>query len=160
MSMNIRLATEKDLPYILKMNTAALPHVSEIKLSDMRRFLKQADPFLVIEEGEELSGFMIVLQKGLDYESLNYSFFCNNYSDFHYVDRIVIAEKFRGQKFGTALYEHLFGSSGKKIITCEVNTKPPNPDSFAFHNALGFKQVAKLVTEKGNKSVAMMIREK
>jgi len=158
--MNIRLATEKDLPAVLKLNTAALPHVSEVKLSDMKRFLKQADPFLVIEEGEELAGFMIVLQKGLDYESLNYAFFCNNYSNFDYVDRIVIADKFRGQKFGTALYNHLFSVSEKKIITCEVNIKPPNPDSLAFHKALGFRQVAEQVSEHGKKNVAMMVRKK
>lgn len=158
--MNIRFAIEKDLPAVLKLNTAALPHVSDVKLSDMRRFLKQADPFLVVEEGKELAGFMIVLQQGLKYESLNYAFFCNNYSDFDYVDRIVISEKFRGQKFGTALYKHLFATSEKKIITCEVNIKPPNPDSLAFHNMLGFKKVAEQVTENGKKSVAMMVREK
>ncbi|MBD3616443.1 MAG: GNAT family N-acetyltransferase [Gracilimonas sp.] len=157
--MNIRLASERDLPALLKMNTAALPHVSEVKLSDMKRFLKQADPFLIIEEGEELAGFMIALQKGLDYDSLNYAFFCNNYSDFDYVDRIVIAEKFRGQKLGTALYKHLFATSEKKIITCEVNIKPPNPDSLDFHNMLGFIKVAEQVTDNGNKRVAMMVRE-
>lgn len=156
--MNIRFATEKDLPAVLKLNTAALQHVSEVTLSDMKRFLKQADPFLVIEEGEELAGFMIVLQKGLDYKSLNYQFFCNNYSDFDYVDRIVIAEKFRGRKFGKALYDHLFTHSDKKKITCEVNLQPPNPDSIAFHKSLGFKQVAEMKSEKGTKSVAMMIK--
>ncbi|MFD2532798.1 GNAT family N-acetyltransferase [Gracilimonas halophila] len=158
--MNIRLATKEDLPAVLELNAAALPHVSDVTLSDMRRFLKQADPFLIIESKEEIAGFMIVLQKGLEYDSLNYAFFCNNYSDFDYVDRIVISEKFRGQKFGTALYDHLFSTSEKKIITCEVNIKPPNPDSFAFHNMLGFNQVAEQVTGNGTKSVAMMVREK
>lgn len=157
--MNIRRAQNKDLPKVLEMNQAALPHVSEVKLSDMKRFLKQADPFLIIEEGEELAGFMIVLQKGLKYDSLNYAFFCNNYSDFDYVDRIVIGEKFRGKKLGTALYNFLFQTSDKKIITCEINIKPANPDSLLFHKALGFKQVAEQVTERGKKSVAMMIKQ-
>lgn len=150
---------QKDLPAVLKLNTAALPHVSEVKLSDMERFLEQADPFLVIEEGEELAGFMIVLQNGLDYKSLNYKFFCNNYTDFDYVDRIVIAETFRGRKFGKTLYEHLFTHSDKKMITCEVNLLPPNPDSIAFHKSLGFKQVAEMKSENGAKSVSMMIKK-
>ena len=156
--MNIRKAKTSDLTGVLEMNEAALPHVSSVCLSDMERYLEQADPFLVIEKDGELSGFMIVLQKGLDYESLNYQFFCNNYESFDYVDRIVIGEKFRGQKLGTGLYSYLFQESDKKMITCEVNLRPPNPGSLAFHKSLGFNKVAEQETEGGKKSVAMMIK--
>lgn len=154
--MNIRSATKEDLPEILSMNTAALPHVSEVNISDMRRFLQQADPFLVIEKEGELAGFMIVLQPGLDYQSPNYTFFCNTYSDFDYVDRIVIVEKFQGKALGTALYNYLINHSEKERVTCEINLKPPNPNSMAFHKALGFKKVDELESENGAKSVAMM----
>jgi predicted GNAT superfamily acetyltransferase len=157
--MVIRLAKHNDLPKILELNEKALPHVSKVELSDMERFLDQANPFLVVEQEGELAGFMIVLQAGLDYPSLNYAFFNNNYSDFDYVDRIVIAEPFRGQKLGTALYDHLIDSSDKSYVTCEVNTKPPNPQSMAFHRRLGFIQVAEQVTEKGKKSVAMLVKK-
>jgi len=156
--MKIRPAKLKDLPEILEMNEASVPHVSSVTHSDMESFLEQAQPFLVIEEEGELAGFMIVLQKGLDYKSLNYGFFCTNYSDFDYVDRIVIAEKYRGKKLGTALYDHLIKHSDKKMITCEVNIKPPNPDSMEFHKGLGFKKVAVQETSGGEKSVAMMIK--
>lgn len=157
--MTIRLAQKSDLPKILELNEKALPHVSKVQLTDMERFLEQADPFLVVEADHELAGFMIVLQAGLDYPSLNYAFFNNNYSDFDYVDRIVIAESFRGQKLGTGLYEYLISNSDRSYVTCEVNTKPPNPDSMAFHLGLGFTQVAELVTDKGKKSVAMLIKK-
>lgn len=157
--MTIRLAQQSDLPKILELNEKALPHVSKVQLTDMERFLDQADPFLVIELDQELAGFMIVLQAGLDYPSLNYAFFNNNYCDFDYVDRIVIAEPFRGQKLGTALYDHLIANTDRRYVTCEVNTKPPNPDSMAFHLGLGFTQVAELVTDKGKKSVAMLVKK-
>jgi predicted GNAT superfamily acetyltransferase len=157
--MKIRLAQKSDLPKVLELNEAALPHVSKVQLSDMDRFLKQADPFLVIESDNELAGFMIVLQSGLDYGSLNYAFFNNHYDNFDYVDRIVIAEPFRGKSFGTALYHHLFENSDKKYVTCEVNIKPPNPLSMAFHNKLGFNQVAEQVTENGEKSVSMLVKQ-
>jgi predicted GNAT superfamily acetyltransferase len=156
--MNIKKASEKDLPYVLELNTASIPHVSKVNLDDMRTFLKYADPFLIIEEEGKIAGFMIVLQKGLDYKSLNYKFFCDNYSDFDYVDRIVISKEFRGKKFGTSLYNYLFQNSNQKMITCEINIKPPNINSMEFHKALGFNQVAEQVTEGGNKSVAMMIK--
>ncbi|MEX2476925.1 MAG: GNAT family N-acetyltransferase [Gracilimonas sp.] len=157
--MNIRPASENDLSLVLDLNTAAIPHVSEVDLVDMKRFLKQADPFLVVEEEGEIAGFMIILQKGLEYDSLNYKFFCNNYEDFDYVDRIVIGENFRSKKLGSSLYNYLFQNSDKKNVTCEINIKPPNKYSMEFHKALGFSQVAEQVTEGGKKSVAMMVKE-
>ena len=157
--MKIRLAEKKDLPQILKMNQAAIPHVTREELSDMEYYLEKANPFLVVEEDGKLAGFMIVLQKGLDYESLNYKFFCNNYDDFDYVDRIVIDEAFRGKKLGTALYDYLVEHSDQNFITCEVNLKPPNPDSMEFHKSLGFTKVAEQKTEGGSKSVALMVKQ-
>lgn len=156
--MKIRSATKNDLKEVLRLNEAALPHVSSVKLKDMKHFLNIASSFLVVEEGGEVAGFMIVLQKGADYGSLNYAFFCNNYEDFEYVDRIVIAESFRGKMFGTTLYQYLFEKSDQAIITCEVNLEPPNPQSMVFHKGLGFNQVAEIRTEKGKKSVAMMVK--
>lgn len=156
--MNIRKALKSDLSKVLEINQACLPHVSSVEYQDMERFLEQASPFLVVEVSKKIAGFIIVLQKGLDYKSLNYHFFCNNYTDFDYVDRIAIAEEYRGKKLGTALYQYLFETSDKKIITCEVNLNPPNPKSMDFHEALGFSQVAEQKTEAGKKSVAMMVK--
>jgi predicted GNAT superfamily acetyltransferase len=156
--MNIRLAETKDLPKILEMNEDSVPHVSSVELSDMKRFLKQANPFLVVEEEDELAGFMIVLQKGLDYKSLNYRFFCTNYENFDYVDRIVIKDKFRDKKLGTALYNHLEEQYSAEMITCEINIKPPNEKSMGFHKSLGFSKVAEQETGGGKKSVAMMVK--
>lgn len=156
--MKIRKALNSDLSKVLEINQACLPHVSSVEYRDMERFLDQASPFLVVEVSEKIAGFMIVLQKGLEYKSLNYQFFCNNYTDFDYVDRIAIAEEHRGKKLGTALYQYLFEHSEKKMVACEVNLNPPNPKSMEFHKALGFIQVAEQKTEAGKKSVAMMVK--
>lgn len=156
--MNIRFAKKEDLRAVLVMNEASVPHVTSEELSEMEYYQNKANPFLIVEEEGELAGFMIVLQKGLDYESLNYKFFCTNYDDFDYVDRIVISEKFRGRKLGTALYQYLAENSEQKYITCEVNLEPPNPNSLGFHKALGFNKVAEQVTEEGEKRVALMVK--
>ncbi|MFP8487701.1 GNAT family N-acetyltransferase [Gracilimonas sp. Q87] len=157
--MKIRSAQKSDLTKILELNEAALPHVSKVQITDMARFLKQADPFLVIEYDNEVAGFMIVLQSGLDYSSLNYAFFVNHFENFDYVDRIVIADPYKGKKLGTSLYDHLFKTTDKKFITCEVNVKPANPASLTFHNKLGFNQVAEQVTENGHKIVSMLVKQ-
>ncbi|MAO63990.1 MAG: hypothetical protein CL666_03230 [Balneola sp.] len=156
--MTIKKASEKDLKNILELNEAAVPHVSSVGMEEMEWFLKKAGPFLVVESEGEVAGFMIVLQPGLKYQSLNYRFFCGNFETFDYVDRIVIGDNHRRKKLGSALYEYLFTNSDKKIITCEVNVRPPNPDSMKFHKALGFNKIAEQITEKGEKRVAMMVK--
>ncbi len=125
----------------------------------MEWFLRHASLFLIVEENEKVAGFMIVLRPGLNYESPNYVFFCNNYSDFDYVDRIVISKKFRRKKLGTALYEYLFEHSEKDIISCEVNVKPLNSNSLAFHEALGFKEIARQQIDRGQKMVTLMVKK-
>lgn len=156
--MTIRKASKKDLKKILELNEAAVPHVSSVGMDEMEWFLEKADPFLVVESEGEVAGFMIVLQSGLDYQSLNYRFFCGNVEDFDYVDRIVIGEKHRRKNLGYSLYEHLFSHSDKEFVTCEINVAPPNPDSMKFHKKLGFSKIAEQITEKGEKRVAMMIK--
>ena len=44
-------------------------------------------------------------------------------------------------------------------ITCEVNTRPANPDSMAFHERLGFREVGRQQTEGGAKEVALLAWE-
>lgn len=157
--MNIREATQNDLPDILKINRASVPHVGDVDMDRMEYFLKHADPFLVVEDEGEIAGFMIVLQPGLDYSSLNYSFFCNNYSSFDYVDRIAIADSYRRKKYGSALYKYLFEESDKSMVTCEVNLNPPNPDSMKFHQTLGFSKIAEMRTQQGEKNVALLVKQ-
>lgn len=157
--MTIRKASEKDLKNILELNQAAVPHVSSVGMDEMEWFLKEADPFLVVESEGEIAGFMIVLQSGLEYQSLNYRFFCGNFKEFDYVDRIVIGEKHRRKNLGSGLYEHLFSYSDEKIVTCEINVVPSNPDSMKFHKALGFNKIAEQLTEQGKKRVAMMVKK-
>jgi predicted GNAT superfamily acetyltransferase len=158
LSMTIRKASEKDLKEILELNQAAVPHVSSLEMPDMEWYLQKADPFLVVEAEDDIAGFMIVLQSGLSYQSLNYRFFCGNFKDFDYVDRIVINKKFHRRKMGSSLYEHLISISEKRIITCEVNLIPPNPESLAFHKSLGFNKIAEQITDSGESKVAMMVK--
>ena len=42
------------------------------------------------------------------------------------------------------------------VLTCEVNLRPPNEGSIAYHERHGFKRVGTQETEGGSKEVAMM----
>lgn len=157
--MNIRQVKNSDLVKIHSLNESVLPHVNSIPISDFEEFMKISSFFLVMEEDEEIAGFVIVLGPGQIYESENYKYFTNNYSSFDYVDRIVVSKKFRGKGFGSKLYEHLFISSKEERITCEVNIKPPNPKSIKFHQMLGFEEVDQQYSESGEKFVSLMVKE-
>ena len=159
--MNIRTVKASDIPKIHSINESAVPHVNSISIEEFESFLPKSSFFLVIEdEAKNLAGFMIVLGPGQVYDSENYRYFSEHYERFDYVDRIVIAEGFRGRGFGTALYDFLTKHSIQPRITCEVNIDPPNRESLQFHGRLGFKEVAEQESENGKKWVRLLVMEK
>ncbi len=150
-----------DLEQIRKMNEAALPAVNSIPIEEFHHFLKVADYFKSLFIGDNLVGYLIALQPGRDYNSVNYKFFESNYGSFVYVDRVVIDANFHGLGFGKAFYNDLvqFTKTRAPIITCEVNINPPNEGSMAFHRGFGFKQVDTQLSEGGTKEVSLMVLE-
>lgn len=154
-TISLRNALKEDLCKVHLLNQSALPHVNSILIEDLEYFLKVAIYFKVFED---LSGFLIALRPGLDYQSENYQWFSNKFDDFYYIDRIVIAEDFRGKGKGSKLYKDLFNAARDKTarLTCEVNADPPNPLSLAFHANLGFTSIGKQNTEGGSKKVNLM----
>ena len=49
-----------------------------------------------------------------------------------------------------------FASTRTGLVTCEVNTRPPNPESMSFHQSFGFRQVGTQETDGGAKTVSLM----
>jgi uncharacterized protein len=153
--MIIRNALPDDLAVLLDLNQKALPHVNSIEIGDMERFLEQAAYFKIIGD---LDGFLIGLKPGLDYASDNYRWFSDAFEDFYYIDRIIIAEGARGQGLGNLLYEDIIETARTHTprLTCEVNSRPPNPHSMAFHQRFGFAPVGTQKTEGGTKEVTLL----
>ncbi|MEP1229875.1 MAG: GNAT family N-acetyltransferase, partial [Litorimonas sp.] len=68
----------------------------------------------------------------------------NSDERFFYIDRVIIARKAQGQGLGRRLYEDVIcfaRQCGYKRLVCEVNTKPNNPRSHAFHLRMGFTAI-------------------
>ena len=84
--------------------------------------------------------------------SPNFDWFAARYSDFAYIDRVVVAASAHGKGLGKALYAHLFEqakAAGFQRIVCEVNLDPPNPGSLAFHERMGFSAVGEARLDNG-----------
>ena len=159
MGYHISKTNTIDLPHIHNLNQGALPTVSSITIYDMSQFLEMADYFRVIKVKNNIVGFLIALTPGKDYHSPNYKWFEKKYSQFMYVDSIVIDPSFQTRGLGRAFYDDLkiFSQRYTPIITCEVNLKPKNEGSLLFHKKYGFEQVGTQKTERRKKEVSLMV---
>ena len=156
--MQILDITAEDLVDVSALNEASLPHVSNMDPEQTQWFAAIAHYFRVARIDGQLAGFLIGLRPGVDYMSENYQWFCRNYADFAYIDRVAVDTAFRRLGVASALYDDFAESVRGEVdvLTCEVNRRPPNESSMHYHELHGFRQVASQQTEGGKKEVAMM----
>jgi predicted GNAT superfamily acetyltransferase len=98
----------------------------------------------------------LAFDQDADYDSPNFLWFRSRYPRFLYVDRIVVASSARGRGCARTLYRDLFEHAVKarhERVVCEVNSRPPNPASDAFHAALGFVEVGAASVYDGSRTV-------
>lgn len=160
MTLVVRDAVERDHAAVLAMNNAATPHVNELTENTLGWIISHADYFRVAVDAGEVIGFVLALGSGLDYWSLNYRWFSDRGGEFLYLDRVVVAGPAHRKGVGRALYDDIchFASGRWPRITLEVNLRPPNPGSLAFHERMGFWQVGIREEDAGAKAVSLMER--
>ena len=156
--MQLSDVTETDLADVLALNEASLPHVSSMDMDQAHWFAANAWYFRVARIDGVFAGFLIGLRPGVDYRSENYRWFCESYQDFGYVDRVAVSQSARRQGVASQLYDDFADALRGKVdvMTCEVNTRPPNESSMRYHECHGFRRVGSQETDGGRKEVAMM----
>lgn len=151
--------TPADHPQILGLNDGAIPAVNRIDRDELEDLHGQSELLVVARAGTTIAGFLLALNESASYASLNFGYFRHRYDRFIYVDRIVVHPGHRRRGIGAGLYGALFAlAPDAPRITCEVNLRPPNPGSLAFHEKLGFVVVGEQDTEGGSKRVALMAK--
>jgi predicted GNAT superfamily acetyltransferase len=162
MRYSIRNATSTDLETVLALNESEVPHVGSITMTDMQDFLAKAVYFRVTcDETGDVVASLIGLDPDTEYDSLNFQWFCDHYEDFAYVDRIAVAPSARRQGVAEALYEDFasIALDWTQCLCCEVNLRPANQGSMAYHQRIGFNQVGSLETHGGSKKVAFLLKK-
>ena len=161
MPFRITDVTTADLAAVLALNESEVPHVGTVDIERMHWFAANASYFRVARNNSQLAAFLIGLRPGTSYDSLNYRWFCDRYDEFAYVDRIAVSITARRHGLASRLYDDFAAEmpDSVRIMTCEVNTQPPNEESMRFHNRLGFREVGRRVSENGNKEVAMLLMD-
>lgn len=157
----IRTLTDDDLPAVATLNDAAVPAVNALGLDGLTTHVRRCDLALVVDEADERgpAAFLLALGPDAPYASENYRWFSTHRPGSFYVDRIVVAPRAHGRGLGRALYDvvaHHARTTGRAEVTCEVNLRPPNPGSLAFHHRLGFRQVGEQTTSGGAVRVALL----
>lgn len=157
----VREASVSDLPAVLRLNQSALPHVSSLTPDSLRLLFDWAASFQVATIDGNGAGFLIALRPGSPYRSENYLWFEQRYPTFLYIDRVCVASEFQRYGVASTLYagaEKFADQSDIPLLTCEVNLRPENPASSAFHVRQGFQSVGTQTTENGTKVVSLVVK--
>ena len=160
MTVDLRPFRPADLDALVAVNDGAHPAVPITPAADLAELIGMGRLVMVADDGEP-AGFIVALAPGLPYASENYTWFGARSSDFLYVDRIVLAPRLQSRGVGPRLYaavEDAARADGATEITCEVNLRPPNPGSLAFHARLGFVEVGRQQTKGGATEVALLAK--
>jgi predicted GNAT superfamily acetyltransferase len=139
--LRTRPLTDHDLDVVLAANNAEVPAVGALDLPQLRSLVGMAESALAAEVDGELAGFVIALPAGRPYASANYRWVGARYDDFVYVDRVAVLPAHRGRGVGHLLYDAVEQATRAPVVVAEVNTRPRNDASLAFHARRGFEPV-------------------
>lgn len=158
-TVSLRAIEASDLRPVAALNDREVPRVSPLGVDGLRAQLPRCDVALVAVADDRIVGFVLALAPGANYDSVNYRWFEGRGTDHLYVDRIVVAMAHRQRGIAGMLYDAVEArarETGRSEVTCEVNVRPPNPSSMAFHERRGFAEVGRQDTTGGTLTVAML----
>jgi predicted GNAT superfamily acetyltransferase len=88
---------------------------------------------------------VVVLSDNCGYTSEFYRWFTDRYTNFLYIDRIVVTAWVRGRGVPKALYQAIEQAAREQrmAIVSDVYSEPPNTPSLHLHRSRGFEEVGK-----------------
>ncbi len=148
----VRPARRTDGPAILSINRQGVPGVSALEQGDVEEFFRRSPCFKVVESEGVVVAYLIGLTSDAAYDGEEFLWFKSRFGEFVYIDQVAVSQDSRGQGAASALYADVEGfaaAQGISLLTCEVNLRPENRPSLAFHDRRGFSEVGRLETRDG-----------
>jgi uncharacterized protein len=157
----IRPARRSDVPAILVINGSAAPGVTRLEHADLEDLFRFSSFFRVAELGGKLLAYLAAFSADVRYAGEEFLWFLSRYADFLYIDQVAVAPEHRRRGIASLLYrevEAFARAQGVPRLACEVNLRPPNPSSLAFHRARGYHEVGTLQVTDG-RLVSLLVKE-
>ncbi len=140
-----------NLKWLVELNNQCVPMVDPHDEKSMSINLSYCCSTLIASKDGAPLGAVMLMREGTQYHSRSYAWHSIQNVQHLYVDRIIVSDKARGLGIGRLLYQEAMKTAkiAKIPLTAEVNTIPDNPQSHAFHLALGFNAVGEIEHEPG-----------
>lgn len=158
--IRIRQARSEDLEHLLALNESEVPHVNSVPLALFEWYAREAAYFRVAVADDAPVGFLAGLAPTMPHTSRYFLWFREHYTDFVYIDRVVVASSHRRLGVAAGLYSDIVTTFRHRtsMLACEVNLLPRNEPSLRFHARMGFDRVGTLTTENGAKVVSLLVK--
>ncbi|MCB1029489.1 MAG: GNAT family N-acetyltransferase [Microthrixaceae bacterium] len=145
MTLKTRDLTRADDPAVLALNNAEVPRVTALDEPALERYRGVLNDRLAIGPEGDPDGFCWTVGPNADYWSTNYAWVAERHDRFVYLDRVVVAPRARGRGVARALYDEVSARAVgvAEWFVLEVNTRPRNEESLAFHARLGFVEIGR-----------------
>lgn len=148
MKVVYRAVNAQDFDKILRINRESTPGVSAMSPDELDQLAGLCEFSSVVELNGEIFGYVFAMRAGLPYDGEEYQWLCDNLDRaFLYIDQIAIARNCKGRGHGRQLYRQLENHAVRNqldLLACEVNYRPANVASLAFHRRLGFEELTRM----------------
>jgi predicted GNAT superfamily acetyltransferase len=155
----IRPLTPADETRVLEINVEAQPNVAALDGFELARLSNLSRTHIVAADVEALRGYALTFTGEDAYDGEEFLSLRKLMSQpFMYIDQVAVARSERARGIGRQLYEsleHTASERGIRYLCCEVNTRPANPGSLAFHARLGFDTLSSMATRDGREVVLL-----
>lgn len=144
-SVDLKAAPPSLRAAVLALNAAVEAQTAPLTPARLDQLVAAATFARAVPDGRGgAAAFLLGFAPGDAYDSPNFLWFRARMPRFAYIDRVAVAEGARGRGLARGLYAEfaaLAAARGLGPLVCEVNLDPPNPQSDAFHAALGFVEL-------------------
>ena len=156
----IRPATAADVDAVVSLNLASVSVLSPMDSARLELLTTMSELFWIAEIDGQVAAFLLAFTDGKHCDSINYQWFTQRFKHFLYIDRVVIDESFRRLGIANQLYQAIKAYAGKHQLhwlCAEIDLKPSNPPSLAFHQAQGFIEIGQQQVADGEKVVSLTV---
>lgn len=141
--MPLKITPITDPNLLLAINNAALPDIGELSLHKAGWLTANCVlPGLALLD-DQIAGIVVVLNDRCGYDSDFYRWFTDRYTNFLYIDRVVVTSWARGRGVAKGLYQAIEQAALEQsmAIVADVYSDPPNTPSLNLHRSMGFEEV-------------------